>query len=66
MFMLSSINGKMNSIKSRDEIEIEDLLHVQRDSLLLEAINSELSLVKKILTLKRDLVNQTRKILQIR
>ena len=64
--MLCSINGEMNSIKIRDEFEIEDLLQVKRDSLLLETINSELSPVKKILTPKRDLVNQTRKILEIR
>ena len=64
--MLSSINGEMYNIKIRDEFEIEDLLQVKRDSLLLETINSELSPVKKILTPKRDLVNQTRKILEIR
>ena len=64
--MLCSINGEMNSIKIRDEFEIEDLLQVKRDSLLLETINSELSPVKKIVTPKRDLVNQTRKILEIR
>ena len=64
--MLSSINGEMYNIKIRDEFEIEDLLQVKRDSLLLEIINSELSPVKKIVTPKRDLVNQTRKILEIR
>ena len=64
--MLCSINGEMNSIKIRDEFEIEDLLQVKRDSLLLETINSELSPVKKIVTPKRYSFNQTRKILEIK